>query len=269
MAAGPKAAGFASFIRVFVFGFPFVVAASNSSIGAGIHNAWVTSLAVLAILTMTLGNVVAITQNNVKRMLAYSSIAHAGYALVGMVAAGATADPVHRNAAVTAVMFYLLTYAVMNIGAFIVVQLIARQGDRRTAIEDYNGIGFESPVLAFSLSLFMLSLLGMPLTAGFIGKIMVFGAAVNQRYYALVVIGVLNTAISAYYYLRLIIVMFFKERTTTWTAPKIPASMAVALTLTIIGVLYLGLFPGRVINALQTRIEAQLFTEKLSDTPRK
>jgi len=269
MAAGPKAAGFASFIRVFVFGFPFVVAASNSSVGAGIHNAWVTSLAVLAILTMTLGNVVAITQNNVKRMLAYSSIAHAGYALVGMVAAGATADPVHRNAAVTAVMFYLLTYAVMNIGAFIVVQLIARQGDRRTAIEDYNGIGFESPVLAFSLSLFMLSLLGMPLTAGFIGKIMVFGAAVNQRYYALVVIGVLNTAISAYYYLRLIIVMFFKERTTTWTAPKIPASMAVALTLTIIGVLYLGLFPGRVINALQTRIEAQLFTEKLSDTPRK
>jgi NADH-quinone oxidoreductase subunit N len=186
-----------------------------------------------------------------------------------MVAAGATADPVHRNAAVTAVMFYLLTYAVMNIGAFIVVQLIARQGDRRTAIEDYNGIGFESPVLAFSLSLFMLSLLGMPLTAGFIGKIMVFGAAVNQRYYALVVIGVLNTAISAYYYLRLIIVMFFKERTTTWTAPKIPASMAVALTLTIIGVLYLGLFPGRVLNALQTRIEAQLFTEKLSDTPRK
>jgi NADH-quinone oxidoreductase subunit N len=269
MAAGPKAAGFASFIRVFVFGFPFVVAASNSSVGAGIHNAWVTSLAVLAILTMTLGNVVAITQNNVKRMLAYSSIAHAGYALVGMVAAGATADPVQRNAAVTAVMFYLLTYAVMNIGAFTVVQLIARQGDRRTAIEDYNGIGFESPVLAFSLSLFMLSLLGMPLTAGFIGKIMVFGAAINQRYYALVVIGVLNTAISAYYYLRLIIVMFFKARTTTWTAPKIPASMAVALTLTIIGVLYLGLFPGRVINALQTRIEAQLFTQKLLDTPTK
>ena len=153
----------------------------------------------------------------------------------------------------------------MNIGAFAVVQLIARHGDRRTAVEDYNGIGFESPVLAFSLSLFMLSLLGMPLTAGFMGKIMVFGAAVNQRYYALVVIGVLNTAISAYYYLRLIIVMFFRERTTTWTAPKIPASMAVALTLTIVGVLYLGLFPGRVINALQTRIEAQLFTTKLSD----
>jgi NADH-quinone oxidoreductase subunit N len=269
MAAGPKAAGFASFIRVFVFGFPFVVASANSAIGAGVHDAWITVLVVLAILTMTIGNVVAISQNNVKRMLAYSSIAHAGYALVGMIAAGTTGDPTQRNNAITSVLFYLLTYAVMNIGAFTVVQLIARSGDRRTSIEDYNGIGFKSPVLAFSLSLFMLSLLGMPLTAGFMGKILVFGAAVNQGYYVLVVIGVLNTAISAYYYLRLIIVMFFKERTTTWTAPPIPASLAVALVLTILGVLYLGIFPGRVINALQTRIQPQLFTKKLIDTPTK
>ena len=215
---------------------------------------------------MTIGNVVAITQNNVKRLLAYSSIAHAGYALVGMVAAGAASDINQRNAAVTAVMFYLLTYAVMNIGAFTVVQLIARSGDRRTAIEDYNGIGFQSPVLAFALSLFMLSLLGMPLTAGFIGKIMVFGAAVNQHYYGLVVIGVLNTAVSAYYYLRLIIVMFFRERTTPWSAPKIPASLAIALILTIIGVLYLGLFPGRLINALQH--PTQLLNSEKAAPPR-
>jgi len=267
MAAGPKAAGFASFLRVFVFGFPFVVAASNP-IGANLHHAWVTVLAILAILTMTLGNVVAITQNNVKRMLAYSSIAHAGYALVGMVAAGAASDVNQRNAAVTAVMFYLLTYAVMNIGAFTVVQLIARSGDRRTSIEDYNGIGFQSPVIAFALSLFMLSLLGMPLTAGFIGKIMVFGAAINQHYYGLVVIGVLNTAVSAYYYLRLIIVMFFKERTTAWSAPRIPASLAIALVLTVVGVLYLGLFPGRVINALQTRLQFQLLTTEKPIPPR-
>jgi NADH-quinone oxidoreductase subunit N len=265
MAAGPKAAGFASFLRVFVFGFPFVVAASNT----GVHNAWVNVLVVLAVITMTIGNLVAITQNNVKRMLAYSSIAHAGYALVGMVAAGTAADPAQRNNAITGVMFYLLTYAVMNIGAFTVVQLIAREGDRRTSIEDYNGIGFQSPVLAFSLSLFMLSLLGMPLTAGFMGKIMVFGSAVNQQYYLLVVIGVLNTAISAYYYLRLIIVMFFKERTTAWTAPKIPAALAFALILTVVGVLYLGIFPGRVINALQTRIESQLLSKKATDTPQK
>jgi NADH-quinone oxidoreductase subunit N len=215
----------------------------------------------MAVLTMTLGNVVAILQNNVKRMLAYSSIAHAGYALVGFVAAGAATDPAQRNTALAAVMFYLLTYAVMNIGAFAVVQLIARNGDRRTSIEDYSGIGFESPVLAFSLSLFMLSLFGMPVTAGFMGKIMVFGAAIDQGYYVLVVIGVLNTAVSAYYYLRLLIVMFFGERITAWTAPRIPVSVGIALVLTVLGVLYMGVFPGRVINALQTRIESQLFTQ--------
>jgi NADH-quinone oxidoreductase subunit N len=263
MAAGPKAAGFASFIRVFVFGFPFVAA----GVGANLHSAWVTILVVMAILTMTLGNVAAIVQNNVKRMLAYSSIAHAGYALVGVVAAGTAEDLTQRNAAITGVMFYLLTYAVMNIGAFAVVQLIARSGDRRTAIEDFAGIGFQSPVLAFSLALFMLSLLGMPLTAGFMGKILVFGSAVERGYYMLVVMGVLNTAVSAYYYLRLIVVMFFRERTTPWSAPRVPASITIALVITILGVLYLGIFPGRVINALQTRIESRLFTERLSQTP--
>ena len=261
MAAGPKAAGFAAFMRVFIFGLPFVVSASSTTAG-NLHQTWVSTLEVMAILTMTLGNVVAIVQNNVKRMLAYSSIAHAGYALVGFVAAGAATDLTQRNNAITAVIFYLLTYAVMNIGAFAVVQLIARSGDRRTSMEDYSGIGFESPVLAFSLSLFMLSLLGMPLTAGFIGKVMVFGAAIDQGYYILVVIGVLNTAVSAYYYLRLIIVMFFGERTTAWQPPRIPASVAVTLALTVLGVLYLGVFPGRVINAFQTRIENQLFTQK-------
>jgi NADH-quinone oxidoreductase subunit N len=260
MAAGPKAAGFASFMRVFIFGFPFVAAASNLT-GARLHEAWVEVLVVLAILTMTIGNVVAIVQDNVKRLLAYSSIAHAGYALVGFVAAGAASDIAQRDSAITAVMFYLLTYAVMNIGAFTVVQLIARTGDRRTSIEDYNGIGFESPVLAFSLSLFMLSLLGMPLTAGFMGKILVFGVAVDRGYYALVIIAVLNTAISAYYYLRLIIVMFFRDRTTSWVAPPVPASIAIALVLSVLGVLYLGLFPGRVINALQTKIDAQAISQ--------
>ena len=260
MAAGPKAAGFASFMRVFVFGLPFVVSASGATAG-NLHHTWVNTLAVMAILTMTVGNTAAILQNNIKRMLAYSSIAHAGYALVGFVAAGAASDPAQRNSALTAVMFYLLTYAVMNLGAFAVVQLIARNGDRRTSIEDYSGIGFESPVLAFSFSLFMLSLLGMPFTAGFIGKVMVFGAAIDQGYYLLVVIGVLNTAVSAYYYLRLIIVMFFGERLTAWTAPRIPASVGVALLLTVLGVLYLGIFPGRIINVFQTRIESQLFTQ--------
>ena len=251
MAAGPKAAGFASFMRVFLFGFPIVTAVASTAGFA--HAAWVGALAIMAALTMTIGNVVAIVQNNVKRMLAYSSIAHAGYALVGFVAAGAATDPAQRSAAVTAVIFYLLTYAVMNMGAFAIVTIIARKGDQRNEVEDYNGIGFSSPVLAFSLSIFLLSLLGMPLTAGFMGKIMVFSAAVNQGYVWLVVLGVLNTAISAYYYLRLIIVMFFKERTTVWEPPRIPAGVAVALILTILGVFYLGLFPGRVINAFSPK----------------
>ena len=251
MAAGPKAAGFASFMRVFLFGFPIVTAAASTAGFA--HAAWVGALAIMAALTMTIGNVVAIVQNNVKRMLAYSSIAHAGYALVGFVAAGAATDPAQRSAAVTAVIFYLLTYAVMNMGAFAIVTIIARKGDQQNEVEDYNGIGFRSPVLAFSLSIFLLSLLGMPLTAGFMGKIMVFSAAVNQGYIWLVVLGVLNTAISAYYYLRLIIVMFFRERTAAWEPPRIPASVAVALILTIVGVFYLGLFPGRVINAFSPK----------------
>lgn len=253
MAAGPKAAGFASFMRVFLVAFPFVVMTANKSVAGQIHSTWLGALLVLAILTMTVGNVVAIAQNNVKRMLAYSSIAHAGYALVGFIAAGAASNLEQRNAAIAAVIFYLLTYAVMNLGAFAVVQIIARASDRRTEVEDYNGIGFQSPWLAFCLSLFLLSLLGMPLTAGFIGKVMVFRAALDQGYYVLVVIGVLNTAVSAYYYLRLIIVMFFRERTTAWSAPQVPASIRLALVITILGVLYLGLFPDRVINALQTK----------------
>src|SRR6266705_3076893 len=246
MAAGPKAAGFASFMRVFLFGFPFVTAAASTAGYA--HQSWLGALAIMAALTMTIGNVVAIVQNNVKRMLAYSSIAHAGYALIGFIAAGTAADPQERGAAVSAVAFYLLAYAVMNLGAFAIVALIARSGDRRTEVDDYNGIGFDSPVLAFALSLFLLSLLGMPLTAGFMGKIMVFSAALREGYVWLVGIGVLNSAVSAYYYLRLIIVMFFRERTTEWSAPRVPASVAVALLITIIGVLYLGIFPGRIIK---------------------
>jgi NADH-quinone oxidoreductase subunit N len=251
MAAGPKAAGFASFLRVFVFGFP--IATAVVSAGGHAHQAWLGALAIMAVLTMTVGNVCAIVQNNVKRMLAYSSIAHAGYALVGFVAAGAATTPEDRSTALAAVAFYLLTYAVMNMGAFAVVTLIARRGDQRTSVDDYNGIGFAAPALAFSLSLFLLSLLGMPLTAGFMGKIVVFSAALRQGYVWLIVIGVLNTAISAYYYLRLIIVMFFREQTSPWEAPRVPVSITVALVITILGVFYLGLFPGRVISAFQSR----------------
>jgi NADH-quinone oxidoreductase subunit N len=248
MAAGPKAAAFASFVRVFVMGFPLIAGASAA---AFLHESWITALTVMAILTMTVGNIAAIVQDNVKRMLAYSSIAHAGYALVGFIGAGMAQTAEKRDEAIIAVAFYMLTYAVTNLGAFAIVTLLAQKNDRRTEFEDYNGIGFRSPVLAFALSLFMLSLLGLPLTAGFMGKILVFRPALeagNTLLTVMVVVAVVNTAISAYYYLRLIVVMFFRERATEWLAPKIPTALAAVLIITVLGVFYLGIFSDSVIE---------------------
>jgi NADH-quinone oxidoreductase subunit N len=261
MAAGPKAAGFASFLRVFVLGFPL----SSAVVSGYLHESWITALTVMAILTMFVGNIAAIAQNNVKRMLAYSSIAHAGYALVGFIGAGMATTADKRDEAIAAVAFYLLTYAVTNLGAFAIVTLLGQKNDRRTEFEDYNGIGFKSPVLSFTLSLFMLSLLGLPLTAGFMGKIMVFRPALeagSTLLYILVVAAVINTAISAYYYLRLIVVMFFKERTTDWAEPKIPASLAAVLLITVLGVFYLGMFSDGLIEKFKdnplTKTSAQV-----------
>ena len=251
MAAGPKAAGFASFLRIFVIGFPIGAAATASGY---LHESWVTALAIMAMMSMFVGNIAAILQNNVKRMLAYSSIAHAGYALVGFLGAAMANSIDKRDEAISAVAFYLLTYAVTNLGAFAVVTLLGQKNDRRTDFEDYNGIGFKSPVLSFTLSLFMLSLLGMPLTAGFIGKIMVFRPALeagNTLLTAVVIVAVISTAISAYYYLRLIVVMFFKERTTEWSEPRIPVSLAAVLLITVVGVFTLGLYSDRVIDVFK------------------
>jgi NADH-quinone oxidoreductase subunit N len=248
MAAGPKAAAFASFIRVFVIGFPLIAGVEASGY---LHRSWITALAVMAILSMTIGNIAAILQNNVKRMLAYSSISHAGYALVGFVGAGMAVDIAARDTAVAAVAFYMLTYAVTNLGAFAIVTLLGQRYDRRAEFEDFAGIGFRSPVLSFSLSLFMLSLLGLPLTAGFIGKVLVFRPALeagNTLLTIMVVAAVVNTAISAYYYLRLVVVMFFRERTTEWTEPKMPAAFAAVLLITVLGVFYFGIFGNSVIR---------------------
>lgn len=262
MATGPKTAAFASFVRVFVLGFPLIAGAQASGI---LHESWITALTVMAMLTMTVGNVAAIVQNNVKRMLAYSSIAHAGYALVGFIGAGMAKTDAARDAAIASVAFYMLTYAVTNLGAFAIVTLLAQKNDRRTEFEDYNGIGFKTPVLAFSLSLFMLSLLGLPLTAGFMGKVLVFRPALeagDTLLTLLVVVAVVNTAISAYYYLRLIVVMFFRERADEWTAPRIPAALAAVLIVTIAGVFYFGIFGDRVIERFSTSPSAIVKAER-------
>ncbi len=255
MAAGPKAAAFASFVRVFVLGFPLVAGVQASGY---LHDSWMTALTVMAVLSMTVGNVVAIMQTNVKRMLAYSSIAHAGYAMVGFIGAGAARSTISRDEAIASVAFYMLTYALTNLGAFAIVALLGQKNDRRTEFEDYNGIGFKSPVLSFTLSLFMLSLLGLPLTAGFMGKVLVFRPALeagNTMLTLLVVAAVVNTAISAYYYLRLIVVMFFRERTSDWNAPKIPVGLAAALLITVIGVLYFGIFASGVIQRFSQPVQ--------------
>ncbi len=250
LSTGSKAAAFAAFSRVFILTFaatPIVGGLANGVMPA-LHEVITNSLWVMAALTMTIGNLVAIVQSNIKRMLAYSSIAHAGYALVGMVAMD------WRSVA-----FYLLSYVVINIGAFAVIEVIARRGDKRTEIADYAGIGFQTIGLAAALSLFLLSLAGIPLTAGFMGKLLVFKSAWGAGFHGLVVIGVINSAISWYFYLRVIVAMFFAEPAVGFKAPVVARSLAAALILTILGTLYLGILPGRVLGALE-RASDQIHT---------
>ena len=252
---GPKAAAFASFLRVFVLGFPLIAGVQASGY---LHETWMTALSIMAMLTMLVGNVAAIMQNNIKRMLAYSSISHAGYALVGFLGAGAAKTlGTRRGSSVCRVLYADIrghnTRRVRDRDA-------ARAKERPADdFDDYNGIGFKSPVLSFTLSLFMLSLLGMPLTAGFMGKVLVFRPALESQNMLLVIVvvaAVINTAISAYYYLRLIVVMFFRERTTRWFEPKMPLGFAAALLITVVGVFYFGVFGNSVIEKFseQTRI---------------
>jgi len=240
MSTGPKAAVFAAFLRVFAAGF----AGGAPGVGVGLHTTWVTALAVIAAVTMTVGNVIAISQKNIKRMLAYSSIAHAGYALVGFV-----------TGEYASVAFYMLVYCVMSMGAFAVIQLLARAGDRKTEIADYAGIGFEAPGLTFSLSIFLLSLAGIPPTAGFMSKFFVFKTAWDSQYNLrwLVVLAVVNSIISIYYYLYPIVAMFFRPLAPGFVRPKVSLASAIALIITLFGTFYLGILPNRLINMMGSR----------------
>ncbi len=216
MSTGPKAAVFAAFLRVFAAGF----AAGAPGVGAELHATWLTALTVIAAVTMTVGNVIAISQKNIKRMLAYSSIAHAGYALVGFV-----------TGEYAAVAFYMLVYCVMSLGAFAVIQLLARAGDRKTEIADYAGIGFEAPGLTFF----------------FVFKT-AWDAPYNLRW--LVVLAVVNSIISIYYYLYPIVVMFFRPLTAGFVRPKVSLAAAIALIVTLVGTFYLGILPNRLIKEM-------------------
>ncbi len=237
MSTGPKAAVFAAFLRVFVNGFN----TTASGVGLELHNTWINTLVIIAVITMTVGNVIAISQKNIKRMLAYSSIAHAGYALVGFV-----------TGEYASVAFYMLVYCVMSLGAFAAVQLLARAGDQKTEIADYAGIGFEAPGLTFSLSIFLLSLAGIPPTAGFMSKFFVFKTAWDSPYNLrwLVVAAVINSIISIYYYIYPIVVMFFRPLAPGFVKPRVSAGATIALILTLLGTFYLGILPNRLMNAM-------------------
>ena len=198
MSVGAKAGGFAALLRVFVSALP------NGALQ------WALIAALISALTMTLGNFAAIAQSNIKRMLAYSSIAHAGYILMGVVAAGSFKEGL-SDFAVGASLFYLLAYALTNLGTWAVVIAVERSEGQGLALDDYAGLGARRPGLALAMALFMLSLTGLPPTVGFIAKFYVFRAAIEAGYVWLALVGVLTSLVSAYYYLRVVIVMYMRE----------------------------------------------------------
>lgn len=237
MATAVKAAGFAAFLRVFFYALP------------ALQPSWEIVLWWLAVATMTVGNVLALVQTDMKRMLAYSSVAHAGYVLVGFVAGGALG--------VGAALFYLLVYAFMNVGAFGIVALLTRVGSAGDAIASYAGLGGRRPLLALAMALFMLALGGIPPTAGFVGKFALFGAAVDAGHVSLAVIGVLNSALSLYYYLYVLVVMYFREAERPFDEPS-PAGVQAAIAVSAVLTLWIGILPGWFLD-LARRSLAALF----------
>jgi NADH-quinone oxidoreductase subunit N len=238
--AGPKAAAFALLLRIF------------ASVPAATHF-WFWAFWVLAILTMFAGNLGALLQTNVKRLLAYSSIAHAGYILVAFAAVTFMSNDLNGGAtpAYAAVLFYLLSYALVKIGAFTIVSEIGGTGEKNLSLDDYAGLAQRQPFAAAVLSLFLLSLLGLPVTAGFFGKFYIFKAAVNSHLLWLAVMMAINSIIGAYYYLRLIVVMYMKEGSAeAMAAPvvRFPVAVNLVLAITAIGTVYFGLFPNQVLN---------------------
>jgi len=237
MIVGPKAAGFAALLRVLLQALP------------SLETDWTTILWASAILTMTVGNVVAILQSNLKRMLAYSAIAHAGYILVGIVA--------HNSAGQRAVIFYLIVYTAMNLGALSILLSLSRKGDQRVHLEDYAGLGKTQPLPAAALSLFLISLAGIPLTGGFIGKFYLFSAAIQQGYIGLAIVGVLNSVVSVFYYFRVMVFMYMKEPLQDETE-TIPLTTVAVIAIAAAGVLWMGIAPTSILNlASQSLIPLQ------------
>ena len=234
ISAGPKAAGFAAFLRIFMEALP------------NLQVEWSGVIIVLAMLTMTVGNVIAIAQTSIKRMLAYSSIAHAGYILIGLAAA--------NNDGISSAMLYLLVYCVMNIGAFGAVILAKTEDGESLVISDYAGLGLRKPLLAMFMTIMLLSLAGFPPTAGFVGKFYIFKSAVQAGHIWLVIVGAINTAISAFYYLRVVVTMYMREPEEELPFASYPSTLVVGLVLAAIGVLLIGILPSLMLAPAQNSV---------------
>jgi NADH-quinone oxidoreductase subunit N len=229
LSTGPKAAAFAVLLRVFMTAF------------GSISSSWMPLVWGVALATMTVGNFAAILQSNIKRLLAYSSIAHAGYVLVAV-----TANSGDGSAAA---MFYLAAYALTNIGAFAVVAFVSRKGEKFVRLDDFAGLAQRQPGMAAMLTVFMLSLIGVPLTGGFFGKFYIFKAALDAHLVWLTVLGLLNSAVAAYYYLRVLVVMYFKEPgESVENIPPAGAALRIAVYASALGTVLLGIFPSWVLN---------------------
>ncbi|KKK53745.1 hypothetical protein LCGC14_3091690, partial [marine sediment metagenome] len=230
MSVGPKAAGFAAIGRVFLIMF------------GSVQVDWSLVLVPVAVLTIGFGNIVALSQTNIKRMLAYSSIAHAGYALIGVIAGGPEG--------VASMMNYMLIYSFMNIGAFAIIILLRREGYTGNDINDYKGLAKSHPLCAALMLIFMFSLTGIPPTAGFIGKVYLFMAAVDAGYTWLVIVAVVFSAVSAFFYLRIVMFMYMSEASEGEAVDELNTApgINVALAISAIGVLAIGVLPAKIID---------------------
>jgi len=228
MSTGVKAAAFAAFARVFLSAFD------------PLRADWVPVLWGIAMLTMILGTVVGVAQSNLKRMLAYSSIAHGGYLLVGLVAANEVGK--------AAILFYLLVYAVTNLGAFGIIALLSTADRPHEELNDFKGLWYARPALAGLMTVFMLSLGGLPPTAGFVSKWYIFSAAVRSGHYDLAIVGMLSSVVSVFFYLRVVVMMYMAEPTEAQPRPAIGAVPFLALVVSMIALFYLGILPTRVLD---------------------
>jgi len=234
MAAATKTVAFAVLLRFLMGAF------------AGFSEIWIPLIFWLAVLTMTVANLVALAQTNMKRLLAFSSIAHAGYVLIAVVS--------NSTAGVEAILFYLAAYALMTVGAFAVLVAIGRgdaENERGYTLSEWAGLGWSRPMLALAMSFFMFSMAGIPPTGGFFGKYVVFKSAIESQEYTLAIIGVLNAAVATYYYLKVIVTLYMREPEGDELPFPVPLAVGAVMLVSVVGSIYLGIAPGRLLEMIK------------------